>query len=832
MRKTAVSGHTAEHPVRPQRRRGNIARAVAQVILLAGAGAVATFPMTAAAQVAEAAAHYQIAPGPLASVLNQFGRAAGIMLVFSTDLTQGINSAGVNGNRTPSAGLGDALAGSGLAAVRQSDGSYLIQREPPQQSRADSVQGALPMVSITAEAERSNSTEGTGSYATRSASIMKGVDSLREIPQSVSVVTREKIEDNNLQNLYDVMNSTPGITMFQGSMTTSRFMSRGFAVSNYRIDGGAASYVNDYMADWDMAFYDHIEVLRGADGLFGAAAEPGGSINFVRKKPTRELQVNASLQAGSWNYKRADLDVGGPINEAGTLRGRTVLAYEDKDFFYDNSGSRSKMAYGILEADLSKNTMLTFGATYLDRVASDQGYGLPASTTGTDLHLPRSLFLSGINDGIKLESLGLFGALQTKINEDWSVKLSLQYDKKSQRRYNYYFSGAVDAATGEGVSGEDNVQYEKWSNKSVDLALTGKFSAWGRQHDVVVGTAWQRFQQSSLLYLGDTAIVPSIYSFNPADYPEHVNPPLGNSYLLPTEQFGVYGSLRLHLADPLRLIVGGRLGSYKYSYTQSWFDSSGNVTDTSVTSYQDNRVFTPYVGVTYDLSKEWTAYASIAETFKSQASYLSAPGKPLDPVTGRNFELGVKGDHFGGRLQTAIALYETHREGAAVANGPIITYPNGSRCCYVGTGKIISQGIDAEISGEPIPGLQLSASYNYNYNRNRRSTESRYETLTPKSLFKTYAAYQLPGSLSRMKVGGGMQVQTKTYQKEDGLQVSQGGYSIWNLFGDYKLNDKWSLALNVNNLFDKRYYSTIGYYYYGNFYGSPRNVMLSLRGKL
>ena len=782
------------------------------------------------AQSQQTVRHYDIPAGPLNDALNTFAAQAGVSIAIDDKKISGLKSPSLRGEYGVEQGFDRLLAGSGYRAGKTPVGYVLVVAEQKSATRNDS-QSLAPVVVTGARDD--NVTENSGSYAAATSSIGgKTVQSLREIPQTVSVVTREKIDDNNLQNIYDVMNSVPGVTMFQGSMTTSRFMSRGFEVGNYRIDGGAASYVNGYMADWDMAFYDHVEVLRGADGLFGAAAEPGGTINFVRKKPTRDLQIKTSLQAGSWNYKRAELDVGGPLNEAGTLRGRGVVAYEDKDFFYDTAGSHSKMAYGILEADLSKRTMLTFGATYIDRVSSHQGYGLPASIDGGDLHLPRSIYLSGIDDKIWVESLNLFGALKHDINEDWSAKLSVEYGSKRQKRTNYYFSGAIDTATGEGLSGTDGLQNEKWNNKSIDLALTGKFSAWGKRHDVIVGAAWQSFKQSSRTLLGEDVIVPSIYSFNPADYRRGSTLTPENAYDYPVDQFGVYGSLRLHLTDPLHVIIGGRLSSYDYNYTTYQLNAAGAVASTSVTQYKDNRVFTPYIGVTYDLSKEWTTYASVAETFKSQANYLSAPGSPLDPVTGRNFEVGVKGEHFGGRMQTALSLYEIQRDGAAVANGRITTYPDGSRCCYVGTGKIISQGIDAEISGEPLSGLQLSASYNYNTNRNRRSTDSRYDTLTPKSLFKTSAAYQLPGSLSRMKVGGSMHVQTKTYQKEDGLQVSQGGYSIWNLFGDYKLNDKWSLALNVNNLFDKRYYSTIGYYYYGNFYGDPRNVMVSLRGKL
>ena len=292
------------------------------------------------------------------------------------------------------------------------------------------------------------------------------------------------------------------------------------------------------------------------------------------------------------------------------------------------------------------------------------------------------------------------------------------------------------------------------------------------------------------------------------------------------------------------------MSRYRYQFLLERFDASGALTSSSLTDYRDNNVFTPYLASTYDLDKRWTAYASVAETFQSQAGSLAgpAPGTPLDPVTGRNYELGVKGDHLGGRLHSAFAIYRIERSGAAVRD---TTYPAssgnlGSSCCYVGTGEIVSKGFDAELSGEVLPNLQLAVSYNYNDNRNKNANNVRYNGVNPRNLFKFFGAYRLPGEHNRWKLGGGITAQSRTFvddyayvRNADGTvssqttnyRIKQGGYAVASAFVEYRIDAQWTASLHINNLFDKTYYSTIGYLDYGSFYGAPRSAMLTLRGR-
>lgn len=830
-----------------------LAGAIGHTFLTTGIATIAALPLpTYAGDSASAIStmfsvrkNYDIPAGALEGALNRFGREAGILISFPTELMSGMKSKGLKGSYNVQEALPVLLQGTDLTAII--DGGAVTVHRTPHVAGAGA-DTTLPVVNVSSD--YGTATEGSGSYAARLTSVGgKSAQALREVPQTVSVVTRQAIEDNGLTTLYDVMNTVPGISMFQGSMITSRYISRGFEISNYRVDGGTALYNSLFSTDWDMALYDHVEVLRGADGLFGGASEPGGAINLVRKKPTKERQIGVQMQLGSWNFKRAELDVSGPLTESGNVRGRAVLAHENRDFFYDVAHSERSLAYGIIEADISRDTTISMGLSYSKRDSSSQGYGLPRYKTGEDLGLPRSTYLSSAYDHANKTSTNIFAHVKHNLNPDWVIDLDLNHETADQYRYDQYFNGAIDPITNAGLASIPSDQHEKFTNKSIDLSAKGKFSLLGRQHELVLGGSWQNFQQNSYVMGMPSVAVNNIFSFNPYNYPYGPFTPRSRVDQR-IEQSALYGSVRLHVTDPLHVILGARSSTYKYNYAFQSLNAAGGVASSSNTKYEDNRVITPYVAASYDLNKEWTVYASAAETFKSQANSLQGPlpGTPIDPVTGRNYEVGIKGEHWGGRLQSAVALYQIERTGAAVRdrNYPVTPGAFGSNCCFVGTGQIVSRGLDAELSGEFLPGLQLSASYNYNDNFNKNSTDARYQPLVPRHLIKLLGAYQLPGQYGRWKIGGSVNLQSETYvndfaylRNSNGTvsttsvpyRITQGGYAVWNAFSEYKISEKWTAMLNVNNLFDKSYYSTVGYLDYGSFYGTPRNAMLTLRGK-
>lgn len=282
---------------------------------------------------------YQIAPGPLKQALNQFGRDAQVMISFSSELTAGLTSPGLNDNVSLQDGLGKLLQGTGLEAVEQANGGFLLRKA------ANPSHTSSTLEEVTVKASKDATSENTGSYTTSAtAAATKLPLSLRHTPQSVSVITRSRMDDQNLTQLQDVLEQTVGISVVQSGYVGANwntFQSRGFTISNYLVDGVPMRNGFELMTS-DMSFYDRLEIVRGATGLMQGVGSPAGSINFVRKKPTRDFQASVTGQLGSWDNYRGMLDISTPLNEDGSVRGRVVAVKQDSGSYIERFACSAK----------------------------------------------------------------------------------------------------------------------------------------------------------------------------------------------------------------------------------------------------------------------------------------------------------------------------------------------------------------------------------------------------------------------------------------------------------------------------------------------------------
>ncbi|MEN0035542.1 MAG: TonB-dependent siderophore receptor [Cellvibrio sp.] len=787
----------------------------------------------------QAVKSYDIPAGLLSTALTQFISTSGIYLASSAELTKGKTTQGLSGNYSVEAGLNKLLEGTDLEAVLQNDG-YKLQKS-----------NLVKLTSVKVSAQGLTNTEDSHSYATTTATFGKGM-TLRETPQTVSVVTRQRMDEQGLQTLNNVLDQTTGLSWTQGTSDNSTIYSRGFAIGSVRLDGGSPmswegpGYVSGFN-NIDMAAYDSIEVLRGADGLFSGGGEPGGVINLVRKRPSSEnrLQVNAAV--GSWQQYRAEMDVTGPLTESKALRGRFVAVLNDREFFYDTAESEKHMLYGILEYDLAEATTLTFGGISESRDDKPFRNGLMRYSNGADLKLPRSTSFIPDWNRHEVKEEQLFSKVEHRFNEDWTLKLDSTWMERSRDTKVGAVTTAIDPVTLKGSSWFGTVVNNSSEQLSVDLNLTGHFDAWGYRHKVLLGTDYQDEEGRWDSLSGNlfTSVIP-FDVFNPPSVNIAEPETRLGIFVDPMErtQNGIYGAVQLQLLDKLKLVTGGRYNDYEYNFRET--GSRGE----TITRYDDSGVFTPYGGLIYDINNRVSLYGSVAETYVSQASRLSGPlpGEPLDPITGKNFELGVKSDWLENRITASLALYRIEREGEAVRDPDYtsVTDPDGGNCCWVAQGERLSKGIDVEINGEILPRWHLFAGYTWNDNEDKKAAIKRFSSVTPKHLFKLWSTWRFDGSLSKLTLGGGVTAQSSQYvtgtvrslnpitDVYDGptvpFEYTQSGYAVWSLFGDYRLTDNWTTSLKVNNVFDKKYYQTMGSSNSSNWYGEPVNTMLTLRG--
>ncbi|MDM0087745.1 MULTISPECIES: TonB-dependent receptor [unclassified Variovorax] len=810
-------------------------RALCLAFALGAAGAALAQASPPAA--ASASASYDIPAGALGPALSRFAAQAGVTLSFEPALTEGRQTAGLRGSHAVGDGFARLLAGTGLDAVPRAGGGYTLRPSPPGASAAapgNAGTNTLSEVRVTAQAERSATTEGSGSYASRIVTVGKGEQALKEIPQSITVVTRQKMDDQNLNTIDEVLAQTTGITMYDSPMGGRYVYSRGFRVDTYQFDGVNRAFyypqANNFTSN--AATLDRVEVVRGATGLLQGAGAPSATINMVRKRPTAEKQLQLSASAGSWNNLRTELDASGPINEAGTLRGRVVASANDRDYFYDTAKSRTGVLYGVLEADIGPRTLLTLGASDEKLKSTPFFQGLPRYSNGADLHLRRSTALMADWNRWNSEQRTVFAELAHRFDADWSLKLTAGYVRE-QHDIKYAFAlGAVNPRTLAG-----NVMYGglfdfETENKTLDLAVDGKFDAFGRRHALSFGANTGRMVNHSdfaliqMVGVANNVFDPVSAIAEPSAATFAANSYRGGDAITRMTQSGAYGVARLSLSDPLTLVAGARVTRY----TGSTRDRATGA-DTSE-PFRESGVLTPYGGLVYALNPQWSAYVSYADIFQPQNA-MTAAGDLLPPIKGRNYEAGLKGELFDGKVNASLALFRIDQNNRAQED--LVNVCTRSTYCSVSTGKVRSQGLDAEISGELARGWQVFAGYTLNHFKYLDDTANAgidfASTYSPKHMLRVWTDYRLLGTLNAWTLGGGVNFQTASTRTTGAITLEQASYAVWGARVGYQINRHWSAALNLANLFDKTYYQTIGAPAWGNFYGEPRSVTVSLRGR-
>lgn len=753
---------------------------------------------------------FDIAAKPLGQALGDWALQAGVQLIVRPELVSGRTAPAVSGSLTPRQALDRLLAGSGLQA-RGEAGAIVVHEAPPAPASAPGAapgsDTTLPATTVRARVERSGLTEGRGTYGADAVGIGRTPLALKDTPQTVSVVSRQQIEEQNLVDITEALQETPGVTLERWYGDAVTIKSRGFDVTAFRYDGGPPTEQGSrsYTYLSDLIAFDHIEVLRGADALAVGAGAPGGSVNVVRKQPTRERQVRAGLTLGSWNYKRMEVDVGGPVDDAGRVRARFAAALEDREFFYDLANADKQALFGTVQADLTPSTLLTAGLSYEWVDARPwQGGGIPRYTDGGLLDVPRSTSYVYDWNRRSTDTRDAFARLEQGLGGDWKLTLSANYRNESST-----FMAGVPAFGGDIVDRDTGIAPDAlniWDDGSTaaqygaEAYVSGPFRLFGRQHELLVGLDWTKYHLYFVGRNGFGLADVDFVDFDPGSYPypsmERLPVASWSPSIYEYRKLSGFISGRFQLADALHLTLGGRID---------------NIAGSKKT---DQSQFIPYGGLTYALDAQHTLYGSLSEVYQAQDDYVTAGGQRLDPMTGRNHEIGAKGEWWDGRLNGALAFYYLQRTGEAVQI-PGTQYP----CCYVARGKVVSKGVDVELGGALTPDWNLTAGYTYNRNKNEETTLP-FDTLTPKHLLKLWTAYRLPGGLEDWRIGGGVNVQSRVLSRGWDLP----GYATAALMAEYRIDEHLKLGVNVNNLFDKVYYQT------GGWYGEPRSVMLSLRG--
>jgi outer membrane receptor for ferric coprogen and ferric-rhodotorulic acid len=657
--------------------------------------------------------------------------------------------------------------------------------------------------------------------------------SLRETPQSVSVVTLQRIEDQNLRSVTDIVNNTTGVSVNQYETNRAGFTARGFDIDNLQIDGIPTTYDQAWSAGesaGSLATYERVEVVRGATGLMTGAGNPSAAINLVRKHAdSKEVSGWVEAGIGRWNERRVLGDVSTPLNETGTVRARIVGEYTKGDSWVDLLHNRSHTVYATIAADLGPKTLLQAGYGYQDTKASGPMWGsLPYwYSDGTPTNWDRSKTTAA--DWTRLPSTygNGFLSLEHRFDNGWTLRANANHGERKGDSYLLYLSGMPDRITGAGMSDFSGSYHTVTKQKDLSLHLSGPFTLAGRTHEAAFGVSRmkQTFNSDNRAadFGGVSSTVTDFNNWNGAAYPE---PTWGTPTFYEgseTTQDALYGVARFSLADPVKLIVGARVTDYEKNGRGLW---------KAAYAIKHDKEVTPYAGLVYDINEHYSAYASYTDIFQPQ-NLKDFNGNMLDPIVGKSSELGIKGEFFGGRLNASAAVFQIKQDGLGQEAGMVLR-PGSElpETYYRAAPGAKSEGIEFDLSGRFATGWNASAGYTHYRARDAAGVEV--NSIYPRRLLRVFTTYQLPGAWSGLTVGGGVNWEGRTWTLDPLAPASTNGiieqkaFALVNLMARYQFSEQLSAQLNLNNVFDKTHFGMFAAYG-GINYQAPRSAALTLR---
>lgn len=646
----------------------------------------------------------------------------------------------------------------------------------------------------------------------------------REIPQSVSIISHQRIEDQNLDDIIDVLANTTGVTSTQSDSERTEFYARGFYIDSYQFDGLPTQMVQNWSygdSGLDLALYDRVEVVRGATGLLSGAGNPSASVNLIRKHAdSAELAGSVSVNVGSWGRTRTTVDVGSALNTSGTVRGRVIGSYLDTDAQMDRYNQHKTLGYAVIDADLTPDTQLSVGYDYQQKRANGATWGgfpmlfSDGSATGYD----ESFNASPNWTYWDTTSKRAFATLQHAFSNGWKFKVGATHDetkaddKLFYPAYNDWTSGAsfFDRSTGTGISPSAGFYNTERKVNAVDGYIDGPFRLFGREHQFMAGLSYNKREYANY---GDYQIGGPGQSWDPftsyLGWTGDISEPNWNPLALTSEgtitQKAGYMATRLSLADPLKLIVGARYTDWK---------SEGEGADRS------HKVTTPYAGLVLDINDTFSTYAAYTEIFQPQ-TLKDRNGSYLDPVDGKSYEVGVKGAWFDNRLNASLAVFRIEQDNVGQATGEPVQ-GSQNEFAYRAARGTVSRGFEFELNGELAPGW--NATFGASRYVAKDANDADINTNLPQTALKLFTSYT-PQSLQALTVGGGANWQNRIYYAVPAYgRIEQNGYALVSAFVRYRISPEFSVQANLNNLLDKQYLSQINGY---GAYGDGRNGSLT-----
>jgi len=653
-----------------------------------------------------------------------------------------------------------------------------------------------------------------GYHATRSASATRTDTSIHETPQSISVVSKDVVEDLGATRLQDALDYAGGVGRANnfGGQGLTTFTVRGFTTGEFYRNGFPINRGYPNMPDANTI--ERLEVLRGPATMLYGRGDPGGTFNVVSKQPLAERTVTLGSQLNDQGMQRGTLDASGPLDEEGRLAYRLNVVGEGGDTFRDHVETERYGIAPVLTWQATDATKLIFEGDFMRNNAPlDRGLTRYAKQTGT---ASRDSFF-GEKDAGKLHNDNNMAQMRFEhmLNDDWTLGGGFQWLDGSLKGNAIEANGIAD----DGRTLERNFNYRKleWTDKDTQLNLTGHFDTAGLQHTLLTGIEYEDYDYKSIIQRSSGAVgAYPIDIFDPVygqPRPALTRTPTHDKENLKT--YAAFVQDQVALTDKLKVLAGARFERFEHDYEtyvpggKSWQAS-------------DNAV-TPRIGVTYDLTETLAIYADTARSFKPNTG-ASRQGGGFEPEKGKSYEMGLKWEALDQQLSVDAAIYQIEKRNVLTTDPVDSTFS-------VAAGEVRSRGFDVNVAGNLTPEWRVMGGYAYVDAEVTKDNVLRSGTRLmniPKNSFSLLNMYEFQdGTFKGLGLGTGLKYVDERAGQTANTAFSMGSYTVVDLLSFYKINDKVRLNLDVKNLFDRDYEEGA----FGNVYaypGAPRTVQVGV----
>lgn len=788
---------------------------------------LAGVPLAAMAQPASSVSQqYAIAPGSLDEVLNQFARQAGITLSSTPQMTQGVQSPGLQGSYATDQALRLLLEGSGLEAVSQDGSSYVV--------RAATQDAALALPSTDVRGFALGNALGSmeGYNATHSQVATKTSTALLETSQSVSVVTRQQMDDQGAQTVSQTMRYTPGVlTNPYGATHRYDYVAmRGFndgSVDNIYIDGLKSMGDSGTFSTMqiDPFFLERVDILKGPSSVLYGRSSPGGLVALTTKKPLYETYRQMQATVGTQGQRGVGFDFSGPLDEDKRIAYRLTGLTHQSDTQFDHNEEKRYALAPTLSIDFTEDTSLTLQAYLQNDPEGGYHAGVPADGA---LHKRNGQRISehffegepGI-DSYERNQQSFGYQFEHRFNDVFTARQNFRYldsTVKMDQVYAWGYTSPTSNSLNRYYTGAD----EKLHSYIIDNMLQAEYFTGAAKHTTLVGLDYQR--RKTVVDWTSGGVAP-IDAFNPQYGNSQITYYAPTSYTRRLQQTGIYAQDLIEL-DKWRFSLGVR---------QDWVKTSdenriAEPTRPLGTRISDDRTrLTGRAGVLYLFDNGIAPYLSYSESFNPN-SYADAAGNPLAPTEGTQWEAGIKYQPPGTDNLFTASVFRIEQENLATKQ------PQDN--FYYPVGQVRSQGLELEAHVQVTDNLKVLGSYTFTdieYSKPMPSTllgstldnQGNSPTQAPKQMASLWADYNVrQGALDGVRLGGGVRYVGYSWaDAENTMKVPS--YTLFDASVGYDLGKVGlkgvDVRLNANNLTNERYVASCASLNYC-YMGEERNV--------